>query len=232
MLCKKCDSQLPDGAAFCPSCGAPSSGTQPQETVPHTTATTLSSPKTVSPFKVIKYIIFLLLFLSFKAIRLVACILAILAVPVYLIIFIIQHARKKPKRKWGIACLLAVGIIFLTAAVNHIDNAIHNSENPQIDITAEEVKYTAEEKEKFQLVINAYNAIHDSLKNPNSLTVYGVKLYDKDTVVIRFTATNGFGGTVTDYAAYNGELLFDCEALYKGEEIFWEDVLEYNETLE
>ena len=231
MICKKCDSQLPDSAAFCPSCGTPISDTQPQEPALPTTESTPPN-KPFSPFKIIKYIVFLVLFLLFKFVRLITCILAIFAVPVYLTIFITQHIRKKPKRKWGIACLLAVGIIFLTAAVNHIDNSFHSSENLQTDITIEEVKYTAEEKEKFQLVINAYNAIYDSLKNPNSLTVYGVKLYDKDTVVIRFTATNGFGGTVTDYAAYNGELLFDCEALYKGEEIPWKDVLKYNKTME
>lgn len=231
MTCEKCAAPLPNGASFCPSCGTPVSEHKQQNPAQHSA---IAEPplKTLSPAKIIKYIIFALLFFSFKGVRLIFCVLAFFAAPVYLIIFIVQYIRKRPKRKWGIAFLLTVAIILLTAIVNHIDNANRSSEVIQApSASLSENEYSEEEKKKFQLVIDAHNAIYDTLKDPNSLTIYGIRMFDEETVVIRFTATNGFGGTVTNYAAYNGELLFDCQAMYTGEEIRWKDVLEYNKTL-
>ena len=59
-----------------------------------------------------------------------------------------------------------------------------------------------------------------------------IRLYDEELVVFRITATNGFGGTVTDYVGYDGYTVhFEYQNFYSGKEILWEDVLAYNDTL-
>ena len=55
------------------------------------------------------------------------------------------------------------------------------------------------EKEYCMDVMEAYEILKDSLKNPNSLVIYGVKL-DGSNVMFDYGATNSFGGMVRNYA--------------------------------
>ena len=92
--------------------------------------------------------------------------------------------------------------------------------------------YTEEEQRVYQMVIRGYNMLCDSLYDPSSVKVYGIRLYDEELVVFRITATNGFGGTVTDYVGYDGYTVhFEYQNFYSGNDILWEDVLAYNDTL-
>ena len=98
--------------------------------------------------------------------------------------------------------------------------------------TTNQRTYTQEEQRIYQMVIQGYNTLYNSVNDPASVKIYGIRLYYEDTVVFRFTATNGFGGTITYYAACSGgAILFDSQILYTGKEISWEDVVAYNNTL-
>lgn len=108
-------------------------------------------------------------------------------------------------------------------------------------------KYTEEEEELYQNVLNGYGKIKEGLKDPDSLKIYGVRLYTPDDeysynassssdsrfIIYRITATNSFGGTVTNYYAYDsdtGGLVDDSKVLYdNGEVIDWDEVVEFSE---
>ena len=104
------------------------------------------------------------------------------------------------------------------------------NEAMQPQATIVESEYTQEEQELYDFVLLGYSEIYNSLKNPDSLRVYGIKQYDSETIVFRITATNGFGGTITEYFAYNGALLSDAQVLYKGESIDWNEVVKYSQS--
>lgn len=151
-----------------------------------------------------------------------------------------------------ILLLIAIPIIIFNVAKN--DNNDNNDDNyitaddfidnydddEDVDEDEDEDadKYTDEEKSLYDDVLIAHNKIRDNLKNPESMNIYGVRLYkvddnDSEYIVFRITATNSFGGTVTDYYSYDtkyGSILNDCKVFYEnGEYIDWDDVVEYSE---
>lgn len=104
----------------------------------------------------------------------------------------------------------------------------------QSSVESEEV----ENNPKYDKVIKAYFAIKDTLKDPESIKVYGVREYDSD-LIFRCTATNGYGGTVTDYFMYSngGDIVSSSDVglikyYYEDSEeniIDWEAVVQYSQ---
>lgn len=109
----------------------------------------------------------------------------------------------------------------------------------QVDVVE---KYTPAESAMYETIGTGLSKLEDILKNPKSLDIIGMS-YSKDegTAYYYYSATNGFGGTVTSYCSYTkGDLYIyapsnnsdDWEILYlkmqydKGKSI---SVSEYNE---
>ena len=76
------------------------------------------------------------------------------------------------------------------------------------------------------------------LKDPESIKVYGVREHDSD-LIFRCTATNSFGGTVTDYIMYSGGKVMPssvsdiAESYYEHSAentIDWDAVVEYSQS--
>ena len=97
---------------------------------------------------------------------------------------------------------------------------------------------TDERNTQYEEVIKAYYAIKDTLKDPESIKVYGVREHDSD-LIFRCTATNSFGGTVTDYIMYSGGKVMPssvsdiAESYYEHSAentIDWDAVVEYSQS--
>lgn len=146
MTCKKCNAQIPEGAAFCPACGAavseatdekkpivqycPKCGieipdgenTCPKCSKKEDNLSAESGQPDIQPRipekkrkigTIAAGIIVVLLLICSATVRMFACLLAFLAVPVSLVLFIVCHVRKKPKKKWGVLCVVSLVFIFL-----------------------------------------------------------------------------------------------------------------------
>jgi len=94
-----------------------------------------------------------------------------------------------------------------------------------------------EEKERYDIAIMGYNKIYDNLKNPSSLTIYGVKYNEnKKMVIFKYTASNSFGGEVTEYAAYSSSGIIDTEygsSYWQSNnaiDMDWNKILEYSNS--
>lgn len=97
---------------------------------------------------------------------------------------------------------------------------------------------TDERNTQYEEVIKAYFAVKDSLKDPDSIKVYGVRKHDFD-LIFRCTATNSFGGTVTEYIMYSGGKVMPssvsdiAESYYEHSAentIDWDAVVEYSRS--
>lgn len=121
--------------------------------------------------------------------------------------------------------------------------AIEDNEKTTVDENIQQEQeqtenVTDERNTQYEEVIKAYYAIKDSLKDPESIKVYGVRKHDFD-LIFRCTATNGFGGTVTDYIMYSGGKVMPssvsdiAESYYEysaENTIDWDAVVEYSQS--
>lgn len=88
-------------------------------------------------------------------------------------------------------------------------------------------------------VLKGYEIIKNNLENPDSMKVLGVKEHDSD-YVFKYTTTNIYGGTVTEYSIYSygkstdGEQIQGIAKSYynsaMSNEINWDEVVKYSQS--
>lgn len=91
----------------------------------------------------------------------------------------------------------------------------------------------------YNKVLRGYEAIKNNLENPDSMKVLGVKEHDSD-YVFKYTTTNMYGGTVTEYSMYSHGEIADGEEIQwiaksyynseKSNEINWDEVVKYSQS--
>lgn len=247
-ICQNCGVKNNKVHKFCYWCGAPIDENA------YICLTCREKVNAVKPFKLkVGRILLIILSLGFAgkflsdsrfSAAVVFFVAAVLAVPVWR--NIIAHATHKIKLRSLLRGFLKVGgtALFvglfllgwnLGTAQGTRPPKANEATQPAVITkpTVQEATYTEEEKELYNFVIKGYNEIYDSLKNPDSLKVYGIKKFDDEVITFKVTATNGFGGTITDYFAYDGgPLVNNAKALYSGTDIDWNEVVKYSRTLE
>lgn len=91
----------------------------------------------------------------------------------------------------------------------------------------------------YNKVLRGYEAIKNNLEDPDSMKVLGVKEHDSD-YVFKYTTTNMYGGTVTEYSMYSHGEIADGEEIQwiaksyynseKSNEINWDEVVKYSQS--
>lgn len=92
--------------------------------------------------------------------------------------------------------------------------------------------YSDEEKTMYDKILRARNSLKNKLKDPSSLSIRGIRVQG-DMICFYYSAKNGFGGTVSDYAqCYNSVVLkaSGAQSSYLGKAVSWSDVVEYSKS--
>ena len=227
MICKKCSATIPDDAKFCPACGTavcehqsdeqnktkycPASNPEAQENnifLNHETQASTQSEsashtkrtpfKRQNMWKITLGAALILLMICFKPICGLVGLFTMVAIPFSLIAFIISIFRKKPKKKWGIACLISVFLFVIADSSLHVDDRAN-------DLSV----YTYDEYIMYCTMLNGYEKILSNLKNPNA-DFLGIS-YDPDSNIAYFCvlAENDFGGRTKSYISCNRNSVID-----------------------
>lgn len=162
MYCKNCNGVLPEGAAFCPSCGTPVAepkednnevskycmkcGTaipdgetecpncRDQKMEEHTVVeqadqkqeetkedagkeTEGKQEKKKKIILAISAAVLVVLLICSTTLRMIGCLVGVILFPVFLILWIVCHVRKKPKKTWGLRMLVAAVFVLLYLVV-------------------------------------------------------------------------------------------------------------------
>lgn len=93
-----------------------------------------------------------------------------------------------------------------------------------------------ENNELYDEILSGYQELRENLKDPDSIKIQGVQLTSDKDIVFKYTATNGFGGRVTEYSIYKGRghlVSNDVASLYwrnYNESVNWNDVVQYSKS--
>ena len=128
-----------------------------------------------------------------------------------------------------------------TYYIYDVSNAKPDSSTPNInDAPVNNSQDKSIRNRTYDKVIQAYNELKDSLNNPDSLQIIGIKIHDTD-IIFKYRATNSYGATVTDYALYSdyeivhGEMGSSLAHSYyissASEEISWTDIEDYLKSI-
>lgn len=131
--------------------------------------------------------------------------------------------KRKTVQRLLVACISIS--VFINAPISVIANNTGLSESAS----------NTEPNIPYNEILSGYDELKNSLKDPDSIKILGVQLANGD-IVYKYTATNSFGGRVTDYAIYMGRghlVIGDTAELYWNDSeqvIDWNDVLQYNQN--
>lgn len=128
-----------------------------------------------------------------------------------------------------------------TYYIYDVSNAKPDSSTLNInDVLANNSQAKSNRNRTYDKVIQAYNALKETLNNPDSLQIISVKTHDTD-IIFKYTATNSYGAIVTDYALYSdyqivqGEMGSSLAHSYyispASEEINWNDIEDYLKSI-
>lgn len=128
-----------------------------------------------------------------------------------------------------------------TYYIYDVSNAKPDSSTLNIkDVLANNPQAKSNRNRTYDKVIQAYNALKETINNPDSLQIISVKTHDTD-IIFKYTATNSYGAIVTDYALYSdyqivqGEMGSSLAHSYyissASEEINWNDIEDYLKSI-
>ena len=227
MYCRKCGAEIPDDSAFCPICAAQllsvkineqeteenseCKNTSPKVSAPKTApkGTTTQATSSVDPkpkkhivWEVVVGALLILLIICSEGFRNLLGIVALFAVPVSLVVLVIQAIRKKPKKKWVIACLiaLAVVLVFSNTAARSKDAIVGEWELSFVSFLGNDF-VPAEDIDIDMSYIVKKDGTAELIRSGNNPIIH-IWTYDKERTELLNDAKGGSQPTYT-YSAYS-----------------------------